>query len=222
MDTKTGVNVAHCTANAGNVIIGAMRNSVQPCEWAGRYFMNGGGHVIAAPPKADISHWLSTRTQEISPLKQYGLQSPEMGATCTETAHHAGFAWRRPVCAMPPFLNGFFFYEWRLWYVNESDWEKKRHVEVFSMSTSPRSIPSRSWLKRIGANANTVGVLIDDYVRKSWRTTPRLKTQSFRIMFTANTHFRPSDRMKLEKSRPQLNGFARVYFFLKREPAISP
>lgn len=56
MDTKTGVNVAHCTANAGNVIIGAMRNSVQPCEWAGRYFMNGGGHVIAAPPKADISH----------------------------------------------------------------------------------------------------------------------------------------------------------------------
>lgn len=56
MDTKPGVNVAHCTANAGNVIIGAMRNSVQPCEWAGRYFMNGGGHVIAAPPKADISH----------------------------------------------------------------------------------------------------------------------------------------------------------------------
>lgn len=54
--TKTGVNVAHCKANAGNVIIGAMRNSVQPCEWAGRYFMNGGGHVIAAPPKADISH----------------------------------------------------------------------------------------------------------------------------------------------------------------------
>ena len=45
-----------CIANAGNVIIGAMRNSVQPCEWAGRYFMNGGGHVIAAPPKADISH----------------------------------------------------------------------------------------------------------------------------------------------------------------------
>lgn len=56
MDTKTGVYVAHCTANAGNVIIGAMRNSVQPSEWAGRYFMNGGGHVIAAPPKADISH----------------------------------------------------------------------------------------------------------------------------------------------------------------------
>lgn len=48
--------VTHCTVNAGNVIIGAMRNSVQSCEWAGRYFMNGGDHVIAAPPKADISH----------------------------------------------------------------------------------------------------------------------------------------------------------------------
>lgn len=40
----------------GNVINGAMRNSVQSCEWACRYFMNGGDHVIAAPPKADISH----------------------------------------------------------------------------------------------------------------------------------------------------------------------
>lgn len=68
---ETVVHVTHCTVNAGNVIIGAMRNSVQSCEWAGRYFMNGGDHVIAAPPKADISHWLSTRTQEISPLKQY-------------------------------------------------------------------------------------------------------------------------------------------------------
>lgn len=38
------------------VIVGAMRNSVQCCEWAGRYFMNGGDHVTAAPPEADISH----------------------------------------------------------------------------------------------------------------------------------------------------------------------
>lgn len=56
MERKAALNVAHCTANAGNVIIGAMRKSAQPSEWAGRYFMNGGGHVIAAPPKADISH----------------------------------------------------------------------------------------------------------------------------------------------------------------------
>lgn len=38
------------------VIVGAMRNTVQCCEWAGRYFMNGGDHVTAAPPEADISH----------------------------------------------------------------------------------------------------------------------------------------------------------------------
>lgn len=205
MDTKTGVNVAHCTANAGNVIIGAMRNSVQPCEWAGRYFMNGGGHVIAAPPKADISHWLSTRTQEISPLKQYRFQSPEMGATCTETARPrnsssiCGFAWRRPVCAMPLYKRCFFL--WMKTVICKWEWLRKKACWGFSISTSPRSIPKSLWLKRIGANANTVGVLIDDYVLKSWRTTPRLKAQSFRIMFTANTHFRPSYRMKLEKSQ---------------------
>lgn len=28
-------------------------------------------------------------------------------------------------------LKRFFFYEWRLWYVNESDWEKKRHPQAF-------------------------------------------------------------------------------------------
>lgn len=195
MDTKTGVNAAHCTANAGNVIIGAMRNSVQPCEWAGRYFMNGGGHVIAAPPKADISHWLSTRTQEISPLKQYRFQSPEMGATRTETAHiratPARSAGLRDAvrCAWCPFLNGFFL--WMKAVICKWEWlRKKKACWGFSISTSPRSIPSSSRLERIGANANTVGVLIDDYVLKSWRTTPRLKTQSFRIMFRANTHFR--------------------------------
>lgn len=46
--------------SAGNAIVcaivGAMRNSVQCCEWAGRYFMNGRDHVTAAPPEADISH----------------------------------------------------------------------------------------------------------------------------------------------------------------------
>lgn len=164
---------------------------------------------------------VNTHTRD-QPIKTIRLAKPRNGRDVHRNGSSCG------VCVTPssvrdaPLFKRVFFYEWRLWYVNESDWEKKRHVEVFSMSTSPRSIPSRSWLKRIGANANTVGVLIDDYVRKSWRTTPRLKTQSFRIMFTANTHFRPSDRMKLEKSRPQLNGFARVYFFLKREPAISP
>lgn len=150
------------------------------CEWAGRYFMNGGGHVIAAPPKADISHWLSTRTQEISPLKQYRFQSPEMGATSTKTAHTrntrqiCGFFWCGRVCVMP-FIN-VVFYEWRLWYVNESDWEKNG-ILSFLMSTSPRSIPNVFSLKEFGPNANTVCViLIDDYVLKSWRTTPRLKT----------------------------------------------
>ena len=29
----------------------AMRNSAVCCEWAGRYFMNGGSHVTAAPPE---------------------------------------------------------------------------------------------------------------------------------------------------------------------------
>lgn len=110
------------------------------CEWAGRYFMNGGGHVIAAPPKADISHWLSTRTQEISPLKQYRFQSPEMGATSTKTAHTrntrqiCGFLWCGRVCVMP-FIN-VVFYEWRLCYVNESDWEKKRHLELFNVDVA--------------------------------------------------------------------------------------
>lgn len=140
MDTKTGVYVVHCTANAGNVIIGAMRNSVQPCEWAGRYFMNGGGHVIAAPPKADISHWLSTRTQEISPLKQYRFQSPEMGATSTENGSYAEHELDLRVCVMRPCVRDAlykrFFYEWRLWYVNESDWEKKWHLELFSVDVA--------------------------------------------------------------------------------------
>lgn len=75
-----------------------------------------------------------------------------------------------------------FFYEWRLWYVNESDWEKKKDA-VSSLSMSTR------WARRAFSfcfvlvffltsaglrNENKVcAVLINDFVLESWRTDGR-------------------------------------------------
>ena len=85
------VQETHC------VLVGAMRNSVQCCEWAGRYFMNGGGSCDRSTSRSRyFSLTVNKRTQGIGPLKQHTHTHTlththtqntrlEMGATCTNT-----------------------------------------------------------------------------------------------------------------------------------------
>lgn len=65
----------------------------------------------------------------------------KLGTACTETHHITitndlgGLSGYGRAC------DAFFkrFYEWRLWYVNECDWEKKNGISSFSTLTLPQS-----------------------------------------------------------------------------------
>lgn len=62
------------------------------------------------------------------------------------------------------------FYEWRLWYVNECDWEKNG-IFSFSTLTLPQSAQGVFIKERLDWQTHwRCTILIDDYVRKSWRT----------------------------------------------------
>lgn len=150
------------------------KQCVQCCEWAGRYFMNGGDHVTAAPPEADISHWLST--------------SAHWGSASLNNPEKSHSKWAR--CAYKPFVDASqspctapgllpvnltavkrLFYEWRLWYVNERDWEKKMASSALRRRRC-RVCLVVFWFPTGFVNyKDDLGDFGNDhYVQKSWRT----------------------------------------------------
>ena len=76
--------------------------------------------------------------------------------------------WDQGVNVMP-FLTVFFFfffYEWGLWYVNESDWGKKKNG-IFRLSVQRRARREKRLVSDTNMNRTNI---IDGYMPMSWRT----------------------------------------------------
>lgn len=136
----------HCTVNAGNVII--VWSSVQ-CETvysavngqAGTLWMEGIMWPQHLPEQIFLTDCQQAHTRD-QPIKTIPKMRLAMGATCTKTHRVRIIISLRCVCGdlgvnVTPFLTR--FYEWRLWYVNECDWEKKMASSAFSTLTLPQS-----------------------------------------------------------------------------------
>lgn len=171
-------SVIRCTVNARNVII--VWSSVQ-CETvysavngqAGTLWMKGIMWPQHLPKQIFLTdcQQAHTRDQPIKiTLKRDSKRAKRARKHSVYNIQYISVHCANVDATVTPFFRR--FYEWRLWYVNECDWEKEMASSAFQRGHCCNLLDWFSLKERLDWNTNVIfTILIHDYVPKSWRTT---------------------------------------------------
>lgn len=138
MDKQWCLYVMHCTVNAGNVII--VWSSVQ-CETvysavnglAGTLWMEGIMWPQHLPKQIFLTDCQQAHTRD-QPIKTKTKRDLKRALRVQKHFMYRlqlSSVYSEDLGVNVPLLKRF-FYEWRLWYVNECDWEKKWHLQLLN------------------------------------------------------------------------------------------